>query len=52
MIGAIVAGAVALLPRDVVMGVMDVVLPAAQKALDVLAEGGQAVVAKATAMIH
>ena len=45
-------GAVALLPRDVVMGVMDVVAPAAQKALDVLAEGGQAVVAKATAMIH
>ena len=52
LIGAVVAGAVALLPRDVVMGVMDVVMPAAQKALDVLAEGGQAVVAKATAMIH
>ena len=52
LIGAVVAGAVALLPRDVVMGVMDVVAPAAQKALDVLAEGGQAVVAKATAMIH
>ena len=52
LIGAVVAGAVALLPRDVVMGVMDVVMPAAQKALDVLAEGGQAVVAKATAIIH
>ena len=52
LIGAVVAGAVALLPRDVVMGAMDVVMPAAQKALDVLAEGGQAVVAKATAMIH
>ena len=52
LIGAVVAGAVALLPRDVVMGVMDVVAPAAQKALDVLAEGGQAVVAKATAMVH
>ena len=52
LIGAVVAGAVALLPRDVVMSVMDVVMPAAQKALDVLAEGGQAVVAKATAMIH
>ena len=52
LIGAVVAGAVALLPRDVVMGVMDVVMPAAQKALDVLAEGGQAVVAKATAMVH
>ena len=38
--------------RDVVMGAMDVVMPAAQKALDVLAEGGQAVVAKATALIH
>ena len=52
LIGAVVAGAVALLPRDVVMGVMDVIMPAAQKALDVLAEGGQAVVAKATAIIH
>ena len=52
LVGAVVAGAVALLPRDVVMGVMDVVMPAAQKALDVLAEGGQAVVAKATAIIH
>ena len=52
LIGAVVAGAVALLPRDVVMGVMDVVMPAAQKALDVLAEGGQAVVAKATAIVH
>ena len=52
LVGAVVAGAVALLPRDVVMGVMDVVMPAAQKALDVLAEGGQAVVAKATAMVH
>jgi hypothetical protein len=52
LIGAVVAGAVALLPRDVVMGAMDVIMPAAQKALDVLAEGGQAVVAKATAMVH
>ena len=52
LIGAVVAGAVALLPRDVVMGAMDVIMPAAQKALDVLAEGGQAVAAKATAMIH
>jgi hypothetical protein len=52
LIGAVVAGAVALLPRDVVMGAMDVVMPAAQKMVDVLAEGGQAVVAKATAMIH
>ena len=52
LVGAVVAGAVALLPRDVVMGVMDVVMPAAQKMVDVLAEGGQAVVAKATAMIH
>ena len=52
MIGAVVAGAVALLPRDVVMGAMDVVVPAAQKMVDVLAEGGQAVVAKATSMIH
>ena len=52
LIGAVVAGAVALLPRDVVMSFMDVIMPAAQKALDVLAEGGQAVVAKATAMVH
>ena len=52
LIGAVVAGAVALLPRDVVMGAMDVVMPAAQKMVDVFAEGGQAVVAKATAMIH
>ena len=52
LIGAVIAGAVALLPRDVVMGAMDVIMPAAQKALDVLAEGGQAVVAKATAIVH
>ena len=52
LIGAVVAGAVALLPRDVVMGAMDVVMPAAQKALDVLAEGGRAAVAKATAIVH
>ncbi len=52
LIGAVVAGAVALLPRDVVLGAMDVAMPAAQKMVDVLAEGGQAVVAKATAIIH
>ena len=52
LIGAVVAGAVALLPRDVVLSVMDVVAPAAQTMVDVLAQGGQAVVAKATAIIH
>ena len=52
MIGAVVAGAVALLPRDVVLSVMDVVAPAAQKMVDVLAEGGRAAVAKATAIVH
>ena len=52
LVGAVVAGAVALLPRDVVMGVVDAVMPAAQKALFTMSEGGQAVVAKATAMIH
>ena len=51
LVGAIIATAVALLPRDVLLGAVNAVAPAAQKALDVLAEGGQAVVEKATAIL-